>query len=76
MEIRRKAVTARFAVLLYPYRKGGVVPLTPFDPATGRLTISLPGQVDQITLTGGQDGRTRLSWSRQGAPPADTQGRL
>lgn len=73
VEIRRRAVTARFAVLLYPCRKGGVVPLTPFDPGAGRLTIRLPGQVDAVTVTPGRDGRTRLAWSRTGAASAGTK---
>ncbi len=65
-----RAVTGHFVVLLFPHREGEALPATRWEDGGRRVAVAWPDQQDACALTPGDDGRTRLALSRDGAERA------
>jgi hypothetical protein len=57
-------VSPGFKVVLFPYKDGQPVPKTNLSPDHRTLTVAWPDQIDTVTFTPGEGGRTRVSISR------------
>ena len=64
LEIASHSVAPNFKVLLFPYRKGGELPVTTWSANHQAVTIAWKDQVDQVNFTPGADGRTRVVITR------------
>jgi hypothetical protein len=60
-----KSVGGHFVILLYPHRGGQPLPATAWSRDGAALRIAWPDQMDEYSLSLGDDGRTRLRLVRE-----------
>ncbi len=78
VDLKKKIITLPFdsvapndKMLFYPYRKGDPLPTTAWNSDHTSLTISFPDQVDTITFSPSDSGKTNVVVSRQGGEHVD-----
>jgi len=64
--IPSRSVSPAFKVMLYAYRAGEPLPATTWNADRTKLAIQWEDQKDELAFTVGDDGRSRLSLSRDG----------
>jgi hypothetical protein len=72
LTIPAKASTYASKVLLYAFREGDPLPVTTWNPASGKATVGWGGVTDELGFVRGVDGRTSVTVRRDGRQVAVT----